>query len=584
MRVYDRKNKHNHMVRLKKHYKKMSSDDGVTSLPDDMVHCILEYCCYYDISKQIQLVNHQWKIQSDSYVLNHLSKRYALFGGYRYDLVCHELELIQMIVLKQVKRLGDQFSIDNKSAISLCDFISQFEGVSECWNSGMNCFKYHSVFLPFDSLYIYPVMWPFIVCWDIETLVKLKWKFDLSSCISDTLQSIKQIIHNDKYLFILINCCTTDILCCIRKKDGILVFSFNCMNVIISQGNTHPKIDTMVLTPCSIVLSVYKNDAHAMLIRIDLENFTERKLINWNRLNTTFNLMITDMENDYSQKQNSSGHVFFDIRPQGTHVIFTSLDLSIEEDVEDSHKFNYSIPIANGARNIQVELTSIGSEYWIFSGMDDKRRLRTELVELKTGLKIENTIMPTAMYMVEDNGKLIGLISYSGTNLSYCAVKNQTVVEMWSTNHALSEFSYKPNVQTLYFNDRLYVLLAGGDGVFVLCLDISTGQIIWQDTVVKKEGTVSHFSHFDLYFNLKRDLCEKSNFKSVFVCGTVKEMAFFFLEYDASTGNIKGSRSDSWQSHLKALPSLTKQILDECNHSTMPSEEVTIRRNKCIIS
>ncbi|KAG2387160.1 hypothetical protein C9374_001492 [Naegleria lovaniensis] len=419
-----------------------------------------------------------------------------------------------------------------------------------------------------------------------------------------------------------------------------------------TKNTTHSKkrtFDCAVLTSNHIILSVYgiESSSTSTLISIHLTNFKIQTLAKWNRLTTTFNLTITDLENEYSQRQvNPPNRLFFDVRPQGSHVHFTCCHLEERElvvaeerdhiistsnhhsqnllDLEQSC-FEYTVPVMVGTRNLQVDFTCLGSEYWLMSGTE-KQKLRTELVHLKSGQKIENSTNPLAMYMVEKDAKLVGLLSveiYENHEMSFCPLIQNEIgssshdspqnehglipqqvetsttavigIPIWRTKiDDLSKFSYQPNVQNILLQDRLYVVVSGGHGIFLYCLNIQNGNLIWKQCLIESTAT-SHFSHFDVSCTLKRQVCTNTKGSSICIVGTLEEVAYFLMEFDAESGESRSLERKEylhgWSNHENLVEqtqqALTRLKIQNDDHSEDDGMTTThsslLQHKKCVI-
>nr|CAG4719553.1 unnamed protein product [Naegleria fowleri] len=787
--------------------------DTMNSIPDEMIMCILENCKIHDVVISFQYVNKQFYEQCKIYI-KEVKKRYFLFGAYRYDLQKHELKFIPHIIFpkfelhasnvdKKDPHIIDQdprdvlllptnsnqnahsktFQHDSSTSPHTIDLLVNFIALSKQWRKGMNNFKYHSMHMPYDSLYAYPILlFSFmngvhssgrqyssgggggggssllfhhfhsscstnnsnkIFCVDLETFSCVKWCVDLEQYVRSPLQ-VCQTFQNDRQLIIILRRVDTTFVMSLRKQTGQVEFIYNVsqdqMNVMTNETSscvhTHTSttfqkwkrksgsssvsnpppppqhhhfnnnmnyvsllreqtssfsssslphettqnsikkrtFDCAVLTSHHLILSVYGNESSiSSLISIHLKTFKTCAMATWNRLTTTFNLTITDLENEYSQRQmNPPNRIFFDVRPQGSHVHFVSCNLFLNEertqeeisvntnnhdtmttttsstfekqvpsntttttnttntthhhnllDLENA-TFEYTVPIMMGTRNLQVDFTCIGSEYWLMSGTE-KQKLRTELVHLKSGTKIENTSNPLAMYMVEKDSQLVGLLSveiYDVHEMSFCPIQrvedvqggeggtdssssscsnhcgttdpiqkyndhdeerreavsctteeattttrhNSSVISIgnpsWRTPmDDLSKFSYQPNVQTIVLENRLYVLVSGGHGIFLYCLNIHNGNLLWKQCIIEST-TTSHFSHFDVSCTLKRDVCTKTQGRSICIVGTLEEVAYFLVEVDAQSGERLGMNPHmhAWSFHER-LVEQTQQSL-----------------------
>ncbi|KAG2387161.1 hypothetical protein C9374_001493 [Naegleria lovaniensis] len=268
-----------------RHLKRLSSsnnsDATMSSIPDEMIFCILENCRIFDILTSFQYVNKQFYEQCKIYIAQ-VQRRYVLFGSYRYDLQKHELKFIPHIIFPklqsilsnmltehaQEQHLSTTNSFDppttahpNTSQIHdhshakyfipshTMNLLVHFTTLSKHWRKGMNNFKYHSIHMPYDSLFAYPLLFsgnsklskglfhhspPLqdefkIICVDLETFSCVRWSLDLEPYFpwEPIPLQVRQTFQNHKQL-IIVEKSGYDRCHGIKEKHGTCRFYLQC--------------------------------------------------------------------------------------------------------------------------------------------------------------------------------------------------------------------------------------------------------------------------------------------------------------------------------------------------------------------
>ncbi|EFC39179.1 predicted protein [Naegleria gruberi] len=507
------------------------------------------------------------------------------------------------------------------------------------WMPGTTNFTFHSNHLPYDHFFAYPIVFTGaaasnnnnnsnnylgmkITCVDLETFSNIRWSIQLKDLKWPLYQlsgNNNRSYQNKRQLFVTLKDDHCRYVMSIRKDLGIIEFIYNITHdslLIVKEGNSHVPLydqvkalnekqtgkltstnrvlDNIITSRDYLIISCRENESqsnnYSTLTCIHLRNFEKKTILKWNRMKSSINTSLTDLENEFSQDQTNCGNLLLlDIRSNDSRVTIASLKLDSKlEDINLENyrnNFQYCVPMINGSRNLHVDLTCLGSEYYLISGVDDKHKIRTELVNLKSGEKIENLKKPTAVYMVENlNNNLVGLVSITETHLAFCKLNINVIEEPeWEIPiHELTKFPYYPNVQTILIENYLIVSIYGSAGFYMFCFNAENGQILWKDIIIESTE-MNRFSHFDVSCNISRNISLRTR-NTVAICGSSKEHAFFFIQYQAETGERQGPaihHINTWENHIQKTKEYHQQVIQLGNF--IINQLNRQKRKKCCI-